>query len=300
VNSNNRGSVLVAIAMAALVLTGVARADGLGDLAHTLRYARKAKARISAAIALGRSHDRRGVKALVRALRKDRNKLVRAVAAAALGHIRDPRALPALRKAARDDVRSVRRRAREALVRIERAGHRHAATLAPRPPHAGDRRTRRVYLAPREPPAYIPTIYVQLQSVADKSRRRASRRRRRWAARLLRGFLTEQLIQTRQVTLERPRAGDRPIREFAVDVTIIRFDRRVRGPYVEITCDVRLTVSNKRGRMLSMLTGGAAVQVPRRTFKRQYEPELRKQALESAASSVHTDLIAYLAHEQRL
>jgi hypothetical protein len=46
--------------------------------------------------------------------------------------------------------------------------------------------------------------------------------------------------------------------------------------------------------MLSFLTGGAKVQVPRSTFRVQYEPQLKREALENAIKSVHGDLVKYL------
>jgi hypothetical protein len=282
-------------------LAGRARADKLGDLAHTLRHSKKAKARISAAVALGRLHDKRGVKALVYALKKDKSKLVRAVSAAALGHIGDARALPALRKAAKDDTQTVSKRASEALIRIERASNDRKVASGSLSAKSRDKRSKYIRMAARERPAYAdPKLFVQLKSVADKSKRKTSKRHRKWAAKLMRGYMTSELKRASDVTTDSERADDLGIRRFTVDVTITDFNRRVRGPYVEISCNVRLAVSNQRGRMLSFLTGGAAVQVPKRTFKKKYENQLRKEALQNAAKSVHQDLMTYLEKEMRL
>jgi hypothetical protein len=46
--------------------------------------------------------------------------------------------------------------------------------------------------------------------------------------------------------------------------------------------------------MLSFLTGGAKVQVPRGTFREHYLPQLRGEAIEGAVRSVHGDLVAFL------
>jgi hypothetical protein len=66
-----------------------------------------------------------------------------------------------------------------------------------------------------------------------------------------------------------------------------------------MVCEVQLSVSNGRGQMLSLLTGGAIAQVPRGSYRRDLDPDMRRQALENAARSVHGDLLAYLHRELR-
>lgn len=301
---SRRARALVAAIAAWLALAAfpaLAAADEIADLSARLASSRREKVRISAAVSLGRLKDRRAVRPLVRALRRDRSPLVRAVAAAALGYIGDPRAVPALRKAAADPEDSVRKRAREALARIDRAqsGRQVASgALSERERRA---RAQSIRVAPRERPslAPAPTLYVQLKSVTDKSRRRASKRHRVWTANTMRSLLHDELQRSPEVTLDERSAVESGARHFAVDVTITNFNRRVRGPWVEIVCEVRLAVSNRRGRLLSFLTGGATVQVPKKTFKTAYEPQLRKEALENAAKSMRQDLMAYLQRELR-
>lgn len=301
-SSRNTRSVLATFALLALLFAaGQARADKVGDLGRTLKSSKKEKARISAAVALGRLHDKRGVKPLVYALVKDRSRLVRAVAAAALGHIGDERALPALRKAKADRSESVRKRAREAVQRIEQKGNDRKVASGAMTAEDRDERSKHIVVAARERPALDePKVFVQLKTVADKSERKTSKKHREWAAKKMRGFMTGELRRTPEVTQDSEAADTLGIRKFAVDVTITDFNRRVRGPWVEIVCEVRLSVSNQRGRMLSFLTGGATVQVPKKTFKRKYENQLRKEALENAAKSVHQDLMGYLEKEMRL
>ena len=42
----------------------------------------------------------------------------------------------------------------------------------------------------------------------------------------------------------------------------------------------------------SFLTGGAKVQVPKRTFRNSFEPQLKREALENAVKSLRQDLVA--------
>lgn len=277
------------------------QANKVGQLGKTLKTSRKEKARISAAVSLGRLHDKRGVGALVFALRKDSSKLVRAVSAAALGHIGDKRALPALEKATHDKAKTVRKRAREAVQRIEEKVNERGGAAGSMTSKKRDKRAKTIRMAARERPSLerTPTVFVKLETVADRSKRKTTKRHRAWSARKLKGYFTTELRRTADVTTDIERADDLGIRKFNVDVTITGFSRRTRGPWVEIVCEVRLSVSNHRGRMLSFLTGGATVQVPKRTFKRKYETQLRKEALENAAKSMHQDLMAYLAKETR-
>ena len=65
-------------------------------------------------------------------------------------------------------------------------------------------------------------------------------------------------------------------------------------------CELRLSISDQRGRMLSFLTGGVAVQVPQRTFRYEYEPQLQKEALAGAAEKINRDLMAYLDEQTHL
>lgn len=279
----------------------LARADRIDDLERTLRYAKNEKKRINAAVALGKLKDERGVKPLVWALRKDESHVVRAVAAAALGHIGDPRALPALRKALDDPDPSVRRRAEEAIRRIEKRVDDRAVAAGKLDADERDRRARvgRYKVAPREVPRLAPEFLVIIKSVEDKSKTKRSKKARQFYAGKMRAYLLAELRGSPGVITDEKAVADLDIRKFAVDVTIERFERRTRGPWVEIVCEVRLSVSNHRGRMLSFLTGGATVQVPARTFRPQYEPQLRQEALENAAKGVNADLLAYLTREDR-
>src|SRR5688500_4981234 len=95
-----------------------ARADQIDTLAHTALGDGSEKARIPAAVSLGRLADARGLEPLARALLNDPSAVVRGVAATALGHLGDVRAVTVLERGLADPSESVRTRARDAIDRL--------------------------------------------------------------------------------------------------------------------------------------------------------------------------------------
>jgi hypothetical protein len=270
-----------------------AAADKFHDLSHALIHGKTEKARISAAVSLGRMRDRRAMKPLVRAL-ADRSNVVRALAVSGLGHLEDPAALPALVRAQKDPDPTVKRRAAEAIAAI-----RAARTPKGGPPLArrarGRDRLAHYAIAPRERRlAGQPEVFVVLKSALDKSEGRAAPRARALRAHQMRSLIVNELRRDEQVTLLSSVAVELGIEPYSVDVSILKMGRSERGPFIEIECQLRVAVSNQRGKMLSVMTGGAKVQVPRRTFRAQYERQFQKEAMENAVKSVHQDLIKYL------
>jgi hypothetical protein len=277
-----------------------ARADHVVELGEVLRISNNLKKRINAAVALGRLHDQRGVRPLVWALRKDRSELVRGIAAASLGHIGDARALPALKKAQLDADPSVRKRAGAAVELIMRKADERAVANGTLAGSEMEERAHRYRIAAREAPRVdLPKVYVHIKTVSDKTKGPTTKQRRELRAERMLDLMVQELRATPHVTTDPTQADDLGIRRFTVDVTIEKLDRQDRGPWVEMVCQVRLSVSNDRGRMLSFLTGGATVQVPKKTFRIEYETQLGAEALENAAKGIHQDLIAYLDKELR-
>ena len=303
------------VTVIALLLVGAPRvqadnqADNIDvrvkDLTRVLTKSKKEKQRISAAIALGRLNDKRATRPLVVALRTDASSLVRSVAASALGSLGDERAVPALRKSFDDSDASVRKRAREAVALIggkgsnARQGRRAIAasqSVAARPG--------RYQLSARERPrlsrpAVAPTMLVSIASVTDKSKGAVSKKWRQWRTDELRKHVVAALNNTPEIRVSDTGAA-RPggtLPAFSVDVTIETLDRRTRGRWVELECKLRLSVSNERGRMMSVMTGGATVQVPRRTFRKSHVTRMYQDALENAALGVHQDLVGYLSRQ---
>lgn len=286
-------ALLAACVLIALSAAGVGEAradsDNISELAKTLETSDHHKARIAAAVSLGRLKDNRTLEPLVGALR-DSHRSVRAVAAAALGHLGNARALPALQRATKDDDKVVRKRATEAIAAIRNDLAEDSSKSAKKgKSKAGFGRS-----AQAEKQA-APTMFLALKSTNDKSHGKVSDKVRKARANRLRGWMLAELARTPQVTLSKTKAGDLDLQPFNIDVSIVGFTATVRGPYVEIECKLRVAISNERGKMLSFLSGGAKVQVSKKSYRRKYLYRLQLEALENAVKGIHQDVISHLA-----
>lgn len=274
---------------------GDVRADRVGDLSSRLSRAKSDKARVAAAVSLGRLKDKRALKPLVTALR-DKSNLVRAVAAAALGGLGDSRALPALRRATLDKDVNVRKRATQAIGVIrKKAGAAGASSRF----NLKSRKIRDAHyrVDGRESPRLSsrkPDLYVTVRAAVDQSPGKTKKAARKARAATMRALLLTELGNAKRLTTNESTAKDLDLPYYAVDISITRLERVVNGPWVELECELRIAISNERGKMISFLTGGAKIQVPKRSFRKQFEPNMRKEALENAVKSVHSDLARYL------
>lgn len=280
---------LAALILALVLLAGdtPARADRVEDLARTLDEDRDEKARIAAAVALGRIGDARAVPALIRAL-ADKSAVVRGVAASALGHIGDPRAIPALERAVGDESDVVKKRARDALAEIR---EKQARVVG-----AAERDRDADHVTPKEPPRMdggragaAASLYVVVKS----TRNRAAGGK--VLAKKLKEYLIAELQGSPEVTLDATRATEHKLKQFVIDGEITQLKRSTTGPWVELFCEVRITVSNGDGRMLSIVTGTATLQIPKGEYDAKLEGMLRLQALENAVRGAHQNLIGYMA-----
>lgn len=276
---------LILTAAAVLVLAPAtwnhARADHVDELSRTLVRSAQHKERIGAAVSLGRLKDPRAMGALIKAL-DDQHRTVRAVAAVALGNIGDLKAMPALERATKDPDELVRKRAEEAIAAIRR--HDQAAKAVA----ASSTRTRSHKSKRR------PTAYIELRSAADKSQISGNGKARLAHTEAIRRFITAELASSAELTTSTQHADKLGVNRFGLDASVVSFQQRRIGSYVEVECEVRLAVSDARGKMLSFMTGKAKVMVPRSTFKSSYLPGLRIEAMEGAVKSVHQDLLVYL------
>lgn len=270
-----------------------ARAERVHDLSRALLHGKHVKTRVSAASALDRLRDPRALHALILAL-GDASYLVRELAAAALGHLGDPAALPALERARADKRRAVRRQVLAAINLIRDKQRRAVAARASTPGNPPVRAAGGLaYPAPVAHDGPQP-IYVMLKSASDKTAGGAAVSTRKQHAERMRSLMSAALARGKDVllapTTARALAGD----PYAIDVTLMKLARVERGPHVEVECQIRVAISTREGKMLSFLTGGARVQVPRGTFREAYLPQLRSEAIEGAVRSVHGDLVAFL------
>lgn len=257
------------------------------------------KARLSAVAALARLNDRTALKPLVTALR-DPSPQVRALAATALGRLGHKAALPALKAAAADADASVRTQAREAAIAVARVNHLPDPWPAPSPAapaaaartskyggHAGFGRQARVI-------QNRPELYVAINSAADDSPGKTDKPTRKAHGEILRKTLTESFQSTPVVTTIAADAERWSLRQRQLDLSVTKLDVVLAGNLVEVEAQLRLAISDQDGKMLSFLSGGAKVQVPRKGYNARYLPNLRKEALENAMRGMVDKLVLQL------
>ncbi len=278
-----RAALPVLVAATLIAGAGAARADRVHDLSRTLVHSQQEKERIAAAVSLARLGDARAIKPLVQALR-DPQRMVRAMAAMALGHLADDSALPALQRATADTDEMVRKRALEAISSIR---NRVAATTG-----GAERRAGFGSSPHRVGPE--PVLYIALKSTLDESKAPLTKKERSAHGTKMRAWLLRELDRQTDVTMSDGEARTLKLDKNTIDVSIVKLDLQERGTFSEVECQIRIAISDDRGKMLSFLTGGAKVQVPRATFRPRYLPQLRLEAIENAVKSVHQDMLGYL------
>ncbi len=245
------------------------------------------KAKLSAIAALARVHDRRAVRPLVAAL-ADSSSNVRALAAAALGKLGQKSALSALRQAAGDENATVRARVADAIVAISKAnGLTPQPTAATASSGSGFGRSSRVL-------EENPDLYVVLKTFSDDSPGRTEKKDRATHGEILKAAMTAELRAAPLVTAVAAEGKRLSLHPRMVDVSVTKMMVRTKGKMLEVETELRLAISDESGKMLSFLSGGAKVQVPKQGFNWSYLPNLRKEALENAVRGLFGKLLAHL------
>lgn len=285
--------VLVGFAALAVVValgaTAPVRAeDRVAALTRMLGSASE-KTRLSAVLALAKLGEPRVDKPLIRALH-DPSAKVRGVAAAALGGLDTGAALPVLHALAQGDADpDVRKAASAAAMKITTAHPtRPEGDVEARRPAPGAERPAHAYAAaPRA------ELYVLINSSTDDSPGMdpASRRVHGDAVKraLLDQLRSEASITTVTTGAPRPAADARHL-----DLSVTRLAATRSGDLIEIGAQLRIAISDDQGKMLSILSGGAKVQVPVGKFDAKYLPALRKEALDHAMRGMFGKLVAQL------
>lgn len=277
-------AILVAVVVSALALflaPRPARSDRVDDLSRTLESETDEKARIAAAVALGRLADRRSVPVLMRAL-SDKNPVVRGIAANALGHIGDPQAIPALERAVGTETHeTVRARVRDSLAR-----------LRPAPPKVVARATPSRVSAKERPRLDRNSVHVVVKTAVDQTRRGP----REMPAKM-RAQLVDLLRGSPNISVDGDGVSTNGGGHFVLDASVTSIDRTTDGVWVEVSCQVRFALSTSEGRIVSIVTGGAKVQTPRQYFRPKMEKGLQMDALDNAVRGAHQNLVAFLARQ---
>lgn len=262
----------------------------LGDLADTLASSKNDKERIAAAVALGKLADKRVLRPLVNAL-SDSSNVVRAIAAVGLGRLGHQAALPALQQATHDDDAVVRKRATEAVATIRNRGDADRVLGS----DAAEKNAKRAGFGdqPRVAEEH-PELYVVLKTSRDDSTGKQTAKQRKEHEALMKTVVARELGRSAVVTSDAKVAGRYGIDRHNIDVSIVKMTSDVNGAFVDVDCQVRIAISNDKGKMLSFLSGGATVQVPKASFAEKYLPRWRKEALENAIKGVYQNLVKHL------
>jgi hypothetical protein len=264
----------------------VAHADRVGDLTAMLSSSSE-KTRISAVVSLAKLGDKRALKPLVTALH-DPNAQIRALAATALGKLGHKAALPALTEMAQNDAdATVRTRAAEAAALVARANH-----IASDPPKQA-RHTTGFGHSPHAV-ADKPDLYVLVKGTNDDSPGKADKLTRKMNADILREAFIDELKTAPQVTTTASVAQRWGLDARHIDLSVVKMEVVQNGGYVEMQTELRLAISDDTGKMLSFLSGGAKVQVPRAKFNQSALPMMRRDALEGAMRGMFDKLLAHL------
>lgn len=285
------------VALALGLAAPLARADRIADLSKNL-VSTSDKTRLAAVTALARLADQRTVKPLVTAL-ADPNPQVRGIAAVALGKLNDKTTLPALRTCARDDVdATVRANARTATLAVAKANNlpdglgpdptATATATAPAPktkagfgnqPHAIENH---------------PDVFVTVNTSADDSPGKYDKPTRKVHADIVRQTLIDQCKRAANVTSDAAVAQRWGLDARHIDVAVTKIEIVQAGPFVQIEAQLRLAISDGHSRMMSFLSGGATIQVPKRAYDAKNLPSLRREALETAMRGMFAKLLTHL------
>jgi HEAT repeats len=255
------------------------------------------KTRLSAVLALAKLGNHAAQRPLITALR-DRSVRVRAVAATALGSLACEPALSALHALAQDDADpDVRKAASNAAIKIASARSTHP--VADRAARSDtDAQARRAAPGGLPHPSHAiephPELYVLVNASSDDSHGIADKSTRKRHAEIIKRVLTEQFRTEASVTSTASEAERRGLDARHIDLSITRLGTARVGEVIEIEAQLRLTISDDNGRMLSFLTGGAKLQVPVGKFDARSLPELRRDVLENAMRGMFDKLLAHL------
>lgn len=292
---------LLVIAALAIGAAPVAANDRIAELTKQVSSSSNEKSRLAAVAALARLDDKRAMKPLVTAL-SDPSQKIRLVAAVALGRLAHKAALPALRAAATDDSDDdVRAKARAAAIAVAKANQLpdpFASTEAPIAEAAPRRAKAGFGNAPRALEER-PDLYVQIKTSTDDSPGKTDKKARQVHADIIRASLADQCKNAAKVTSQAALGQKYGLDLRNIDLSVVKLEVTASGGYMEIEASLRLAISDDKGKMLSFLSGGAKVQVPKKTYDPKYLPTLRREALENAMRGMFDKLVNHLRTQPR-
>ena len=139
-----------------------------------------------------------------------------------------------------------------------------------------------------------PDLYVTVKGTTDDSPGKADKATRKTHGEILGATLKDSLRTARQVTMVENDAQRWGIDQRQLDVAVTKFEAAQNGNYMEVAVELRLAISDEKGKMLSFLSGGAKVQVPMSKYRPAFLANMRKEALEGALRGLFDKLIVHL------
>ena len=270
--------------------------DRVAELTKVLTTSSNDKTRLAAVVALAKLEDKRAMKPLVGAL-SDPNPQIRAIAATGLGKLGHKAALPQLKNCANDDLdATVRDHARAAAIAVAKAND-LPAPWAAEPVAATSKKKRSKAGFGNEPRAIEPEgadTYVLINSSMDDSPGKADKKTRQANADILRNFLMGQFRANPMLSTVAEDAHKKSLTARHLDLSVVKLDVVTAGTHVEVEAQLRLAISDSNGKMLSFVSGGAKVQVPKNKFNPKYVPNMRRDALEGAMRGLYDKLLTQL------
>lgn len=297
-----RHGVAVVIVLAVAFAHGASTSaqDGtVAELSSTLSKSSSEKSRLGAVIALARLGDRNTMKPLVAGLR-DPSAKVRAAAAAALGRLAHKSSLPALREACNDGDELVRKQATKAVGLVSQA---HGIALEPT-----DAATSLAATAPpskagfgHQPRALAtrPELYVLINTSTDDSSKKLDEKTRKSHGEIVRVAMAAALKTSPAISANAADLEKYGLTARNLDLSVVRLEAKAVGNSMEIDAQLRLAISDKQGKMLAFVSGGAKVSVSKRTFEMKQLPDLRREALEGAVKGLFDKLLDHLRRSAR-
>jgi hypothetical protein len=272
--------------------TPVFAGDRIAELT-TMLGSSSEKTRLSAVLSLARLGDKRALKPLVTALH-DPNAQVRAIAATALGKLGHKAALPALKAAAEDDLdATVRAKAQEAALLVAKANGIKDELTAPADTAQARKKTTGFGRSPHAV-ADAPDLYVTIKGTNDDSPGKTDKNTRKQHAEIVRAVLQDQLRAAPQVTMLAADAERWGLDARMIDVSVVKLELAQVGGNMEVAAELRLAISDDKGKLLSFLSGGAKVQIPVAKYKPKFLPNMRRDALEGALKGMFDKLLVHL------
>ncbi len=267
------------------------RADQISELTAMLSSSSD-KTRISAVTALAHLGDKRALKPLVTALH-DPSAQVRKLSATALGKLGHKAALPALRTTSTDDTDdSVRAAARIAATQVAKANNIALEVTPSAPGSTAEARGGRPGFghSPR-PIEGRPDLYIVMNSSSDDSPGKHDKAARKVHGEVLKASLASHLGRVASVTMAATDATKWGLDPLHVDLSVVKMEVNITGGTVEIDAQLRLAISDDKGKMMSFLSGGAKT---KSAYSANNLPNLRKAALENALDGMFDKLLAQL------